>query len=346
MTHSPKKDTAPPRILILYNAWSRHRRVNFGAYLNELANLGAQVEARMLSRSFDFKAALADAHAFDRVVVAGGDGTVSGAAGLLLDTGIPIMVYPGGTANLLARNLGMPSNPKQLAQLTVSGATVETDLGEVEYVRYSRRERWRKPFRRGSVPAASPVKIYFSIMAGCGFAARLMLQAQSLKSSMGQAAYWLSAMWNFFPRRAEFHMKLDGKPVEASGIGVLVVNFEKIQFDLKVVSQSLAHDGKFEIAVLKPRSLLGLTPLVWGALLERFGLPRRSVPDIMETYRATDIEISSRPPLRLQCDGEVLKKTWGFKVRMHPRGAVFVCGPHACSDVAGSQPLEKTGRMS
>ncbi|HTL47186.1 MAG TPA: diacylglycerol kinase family protein [Verrucomicrobiae bacterium] len=329
-------ETAAParRILILYNAWSRHRRVKFSDYLSELAKLGAQVEARTITRSFDFKALLADAADFDCLVVAGGDGTVSGAAGALQGTGVPILAYPGGTANLLARNLGMPANPKALAELTLNGKTLQADLGEIEYVRAPR--RWRRFTKHGR--AAGTFRTYFSIMAGCGFAARLMMQAQPLKSKWGEAAYWLSAMWNFFPRRAKFRMTLDGKTLDVKGIGILIINFEKIQFNLKVVPQSFADDGKFDIVVVKSRSLFGLAPVIWGALRQRLGLSRRDVPEVMETYRATDVEIQSRPPLRLQCDGEVLKKASGFKIHMHPGAAVFVCGNREACQVTESKP--------
>ena len=38
----------------------------------------------------------------DLMVVAGGDGTVASAAYLLAETGIPLLPFPAGTANLLA----------------------------------------------------------------------------------------------------------------------------------------------------------------------------------------------------------------------------------------------------
>src|SRR6516162_1174476 len=48
----------------------------------------------------------------DLVVAAGGDGTVRGCAEGLADTGIPLGIVPLGTANLLARTLGIPADPR------------------------------------------------------------------------------------------------------------------------------------------------------------------------------------------------------------------------------------------
>jgi len=47
----------------------------------------------------------------DLVVAAGGDGTVSGVAGVLVDTGVPLGVIPLGTSNSFAVALGIPGDP-------------------------------------------------------------------------------------------------------------------------------------------------------------------------------------------------------------------------------------------
>lgn len=317
-------ETSPARkVLIIYNARSGHRRVDFKKYLAALDEQGAQVDVRVIGRHFNLEELLEGARAFDRIVVAGGDGTVAGAAGILQKSGVPVVAYPGGTANLLARNLGMPSDPAALAHVTLHSPAVAVDLGELEYIRYYRSDRLRKRFLK-RVPKRTPKRIYFAIMAGCGFAARLMSQAQPLKSRWGEAAYWVSSLWNFFPRQAVFSMTLDGRQIETRGIGVLIVNFARIQFDIKVVSGGDVQDGEFEIAVLKARSLFGLMPVLYGAVLERLGFKRPEVPEIMETYRARDMEIHCRPPLKLQFDGEVLKKAAGFRVRACRQAALFV----------------------
>ena len=48
----------------------------------------------------------------DLVVAVGGDGTVRGCAEGLASTGVPLGIVPHGTANLLARTLGIPGHPQ------------------------------------------------------------------------------------------------------------------------------------------------------------------------------------------------------------------------------------------
>jgi diacylglycerol kinase family enzyme len=331
------------KILIVYNSRSGHRRLRFDAYLKALAERDARSETRMIGRGFNMKELLSDAAMFDRIVVAGGDGTISAAAGLLKNTGIPIVPYPGGTANLLARNLNIPVDPNALADVTLNGSPVTIDVGELEYVRYRRRFFRRRFLKKSTQPltAAEPIRIHFVIMAGCGFFAQLMKAVIPWKNKIGEAAYWLAAFWNLFPRRAQFRLRLDGREIVSSGLGVLVVNLEKIQMDLKVVPDSHPKDGKLEVVIMKMRSLFGLIPVIGAALVERLGFARPSVTDVMETYRASEIEVESDPPLRVQTDGECLHKASSFKVRVFPGAAVFISGLAAAEKTPAIQGKEQ-----
>jgi diacylglycerol kinase (ATP) len=67
----------------------------------------------------------------DMVVVGGGDGSVHAALPGLMETGLPLLVVPLGTANDLARALELPTDPMEAAELAVSGARRRIDLGRV-----------------------------------------------------------------------------------------------------------------------------------------------------------------------------------------------------------------------
>ena len=70
---------------------------------------------------------LADGH--DLVVVGGGDGTVSYAAGRVAGTDVMLGVLPLGTANDLARTLEIPSNLAEACATIADGKMVDIDLG-------------------------------------------------------------------------------------------------------------------------------------------------------------------------------------------------------------------------
>lgn len=65
----------------------------------------------------------------DLVVVGGGDGTVTSAAGLLAGTDVILGVLPLGTANDLARTLEIPSGLSEACAVIADGKVVDIDLG-------------------------------------------------------------------------------------------------------------------------------------------------------------------------------------------------------------------------
>jgi diacylglycerol kinase (ATP) len=67
----------------------------------------------------------------DVAIVGGGDGTLSTAVPGLLATGLPLGILPLGTANNLARNLGIPNSLEAACQIIQQGRIQKIDLGVV-----------------------------------------------------------------------------------------------------------------------------------------------------------------------------------------------------------------------
>ncbi len=65
----------------------------------------------------------------DRIAIAGGDGSIAAALPALLEVGTPLAVIPLGTANDLARNLGLPDARDAQLALVRSGTVRRIDLG-------------------------------------------------------------------------------------------------------------------------------------------------------------------------------------------------------------------------
>jgi diacylglycerol kinase family enzyme len=111
--------------------------------VNEAAgSASAAIEAlRGAGASFDVHevapAALGDelrravAAGAERVVVAGGDGTIATAAAALAGSDVALAVLPGGTLNHFARDHGIPTDAAEAARVAVAGEVVGADVGFV-----------------------------------------------------------------------------------------------------------------------------------------------------------------------------------------------------------------------
>ena len=67
------------------------------------------------------------------LAVGGGDGSVSAAARVAADTGLPLLVLPGGTLNHFAADLGLTGPEEAIAALR-SGSAIQVDLGTIKGV--------------------------------------------------------------------------------------------------------------------------------------------------------------------------------------------------------------------
>lgn len=106
----------------------------------------------------------------DLVIVHGGDGTVNEAIQVLVGSATPLALWPGGTSNVLARELGLPGGLELLADVIAGERT-----------------------RRVSVGRAG--ERYFLLMAGVGLDADVVRAVHpGLKRLTGEGAYWMAGL--------------------------------------------------------------------------------------------------------------------------------------------------------
>ena len=123
------------RFFILHNPNAgaiAHR--HYHTILALLTDWGASLECVETSRHGEGMKATAEAAAserYDAIVAAGGDGTVHDAAAGLVGSLIPLGIIPTGTANVFAREIGLPHSPEQIASTLLNGKVRAIPVGQI-----------------------------------------------------------------------------------------------------------------------------------------------------------------------------------------------------------------------
>jgi len=122
-----------PRVLIIHNPTAGRGRTRFDETLARLRSLGCKPEILATARRGDAEdlASAAARLGFDRVVAAGGDGTINEAINGLAGSGPPLALLPLGTANVLAIEIGLDLTPRALAETILHGVPGKICLGQV-----------------------------------------------------------------------------------------------------------------------------------------------------------------------------------------------------------------------
>jgi diacylglycerol kinase (ATP) len=122
----------------------------------------------------------------DTVFACGGDGTIHNVIQVLANTAVALAVLPMGTANALARDLGLPMNVPAAAQAALNGETRRVALGRIQF----------------SDLAGNPGSRFFVVAAGAGADAHLFYKLYTgHKQRIGMAAYYAKAwhLWFSYP---------------------------------------------------------------------------------------------------------------------------------------------------
>ncbi|WP_405216557.1 diacylglycerol/lipid kinase family protein [Agrococcus sp. Ld7] len=232
-------------LVVIGNPTARGFERAVDAVLREAVGVGA--DARVIPTTVaetggpQARQALADGA--DAVIVVGGDGTVRDVAAELAHGAVPLGIMPAGTANLFARNLGLPlRDPRAAARAAVRGTETSVDLGRVTLTRGG--------------DGSEPERV-FLVVAGIGNDA-LAIEAGSLrdKRRLGWAGYVALGAHRLTSPGFAVRGRFDGGAVESTHAwSVLVHNAARIPAGFQVLPGTRLDDGTLHIAVVSPRRL-------------------------------------------------------------------------------------------
>ncbi|MGA3168375.1 MAG: diacylglycerol kinase family protein [Terriglobia bacterium] len=165
----------------------REREIRQASSVLREAGIAAELAPTTRPAMAQDLARAAAASGVDLVLVCGGDGTINEVINGLAPSRIPLGILPGGTANILARELRLPHSPVGAARQLPRWSSRRIALG---------RARWggTPSPEESSNPAADAFCRYYASVAGIGFDAHIVykLSAQ-LKVGFGVAGYVMEA---------------------------------------------------------------------------------------------------------------------------------------------------------
>lgn len=167
------------------------RRAGIAATIKSTANPG---DGKELARA-------AIESGCELVVVCGGDGTINEAINGMAKSQVPLAILPGGTANIIARELGLPGNILKAARQLPSWSPCRVALG---------RATWNE--------SGSPCRRYFVAVAGIGFDAHIISRLNfPMKLRLGVAAYvWEALRQTFLYGFPSFQCTVNGSNFSAT----------------------------------------------------------------------------------------------------------------------------------
>ncbi|MBI3506309.1 MAG: diacylglycerol kinase family lipid kinase [Proteobacteria bacterium] len=270
----------PPRLLVIYNPIAGRRRRRFlSRVLETLEQRGASIRlepttARGHAETMA-RAAATDGRT-ERLVVAGGDGTINEALNGLAQSALPLAIVPLGTANVLAHELGLGSAARAVAEAALDGAPRAVSLGIVNGRR-------------------------FSMMAGVGFDAHVVRGVSgALKRILCKGAYaieTLGQLFAFAPRL--YDVVVDGTPHRAAS--VLVCNGHYYGGRFVAAPEARLDRPGFQVVLFLdpgPRATLGYMAALAAGTLSRH--PRVMILD------ARDVQIPGPEGEPVQGDGDII----------------------------------------
>jgi diacylglycerol kinase (ATP) len=281
--------------LLIYNPTSGRKRHSRFAEIEHAARIlkDAGIIAELAPTAGPGAASKIARQAVDQrrgmVIACGGDGTINEIVNGLARSQVPMALLPAGTANILAKELGIPWDIPRAARLIPGGGIRRIALGMA------------LPTNGNHSAAISREGRYFLSVAGAGpDGAIVNCVNQGLKKNAGVFAYWVEGFRQLF-RYGFPAMRIHSAGQERQATIIVAGRTAHYGGPFKITTEASLFEDSFEFLTHSKRtrlSYLACLPAMWMGTL-------RSM-DGIETWKATEVicESAGGEPVYAQVDGE------------------------------------------
>lgn len=231
-----------------------------------------------------------------RILVAGGDGTVRAVLGALAGSAATIGILPVGTGNVLARNLGIPLGLSRATRLAQQGQPRSIDLIAVQA------DTWAG---------------YAATLSGVGADAAVVADTlEGGKRLLGPAAYAVAGVRHLRAAPRQMRLTLDGgAPIERAATVVAVGNVARLWPGVCLLPDAHPSDGLLDVLVASPRNRADVVAMAATTLA-------RAHHRLVERFQCRTVTIELAAPAPAHADGEPLGQVRRLSFEVTPGVAV------------------------
>ncbi|ELR96840.1 lipid kinase [Gloeocapsa sp. PCC 73106] len=290
----------PKKALLLINRYSRSGDRHFNKAVATLNQLDFELVLVPYPSAEELPGVIEkQADKVDLVIIGGGDGTLNQAVDSIIPHNLPLGILPLGTANDLARTLGIPTEIESACRVITDGIIEYVDLGWVN----------------GK---------YFFNVASLGLSVKITESlCHKAKSRWGSLAYAMTALKVISqsrPFRAE--IKIGKESISVKTVQIAVGNGCYYGGGMAVAKDAKITDQRLDLYSLEIQHWWQLFPLVWTLPQGEHG----ALPWVrsLQGVDGQEITIHTSKPYKINTDGELTVATPAtFKVIPQALG-VFV----------------------
>lgn len=216
----------------------------------------------------------------DLIAVYGGDGCVMELAQVLGKTETALAIIPAGTANVMAKELGVPQDTRAALEMLIApGAQViRIDMGMINY----------RPFL---------IRINLGIMAD------MVLDAdRGMKDQLGQFAYGVTAISSLAGAKpVRYTMTVDGKRIEEEGVSLTVTNSGNVGINgYKMLPGISVTDGLLDIVLMNEANLVDVLKVAGTTFMQ-------TDSSVLKHWTCKEVIIHMNEEHRFICDDKEMK---------------------------------------